>query len=101
MAGIEALSGDALSLVGLGASPAPAASLSNVDAGPDAGEPIDAAAPATGEATEPASVADPGRQAVSEHHKDSRRLLGRGYSWQPRQVRSQLDHIGKGQPTEG
>lgn len=59
VAGIEALSGGALSLVGLGVSPAPAANPSNVGAGPDAGEPVDAAAPASGEATAPASVAEP------------------------------------------
>lgn len=59
VAGIEALSGDALSLVGLGASPAPAANPSNVDTGPDAGQPVGAAAPASGVATAPASVADP------------------------------------------
>jgi hypothetical protein len=59
VAGMEALAGEAANVVGLGVSPAPAASLSNVDAGPDAGEPIDAAAMASGEATAPASVAEP------------------------------------------
>jgi hypothetical protein len=59
VAGIEALSGGALSLVGLGVPPAPAANPSNVGAGPDAGRPVGAAAPASGETTALASVAEP------------------------------------------
>ncbi|MBF9045513.1 LysM peptidoglycan-binding domain-containing protein [Rhodobacterales bacterium LSUCC0031] len=59
VAGIEALSGGAANLVGLGVPPAPAARPSRIDAGPDEDEPVDVGAPASEEAIALASLADP------------------------------------------